>query len=143
MVAVDDVDELIEQYHLALGEFMKGNPDPVWELHSQREDVTLANPRGGITHGWEQVAQRMKDVASGRREGEASFEIVEKYVSPELACVVEMERAKAKFGESEDVTSYALRATILFRREDGTWKVAHRHADPMSTVEPAASYEVE
>ena len=54
---------------------------------------------------------------------------------------MEMERAEAKFGASEDVTSYALRATILFRREEGTWKVAHRHADPISAVQPAASYE--
>jgi ketosteroid isomerase-like protein len=85
----------------------------------------------------------MKDVASGRREGEMSFEIVEKFVTPELACVVEMERAEAKFGASEDVTSYALRATILFRREEGTWKVAHRHAHPISSVQQAASYEVD
>jgi ketosteroid isomerase-like protein len=85
----------------------------------------------------------MEDVASGRREGEMSFEIVEKFVTPELACVVQMERAKAKFGASEDVTSYALRATIIFRREDGTWKVAHRHADPLSSVQQAATYEAE
>jgi hypothetical protein len=85
----------------------------------------------------------MANVASDRCEGEISCEIVEKYVSPELACIVEMERGRAKFGASEDVTSYALRATILFRREDGTWKVAHRHADPASTVQQAASYEIE
>jgi ketosteroid isomerase-like protein len=143
MAAIDDLDQVIEQYHQALGEFMKGDPEPVWKLHSHREDVTLANPRGGIAHGWEQVAQRMADVASGRRGGEVSFEIVQKYVTPELACVVEMERAQAKFGASEAITPYALRATILFRPEDGTWKVAHRHADPISTVQPAASYEVE
>ena len=143
MAAIDDLDQVIEQYHEALGEFMKGDPEPVWKLHSHREDVTLANPRGGIAHGWEQVAQRMADVASGRRGGEVSFEIVQKYVTPELACVVEMERAQAKFGASEAITPYALRATILVRPEDGTWKVAHRHADPISTVQPAASYEVE
>jgi ketosteroid isomerase-like protein len=143
MSAVDDLDQVIEQYHQALGEFIKGNPEPVWKLHSHREDVTLANPRGGIAHGWDEVAKRSKDVASGRREGEASFEIVEKYVSPELACIVEMERAKAKFGASEDVTSFALRATVIFRPEDGTWRVVHRHADPISTVQQAVSYEVE
>lgn len=143
MAAIDDLDQVIEQYHQALGEFVKGDPEPVWKLHSHREDVTLANPRGGIAHGWERVAQRMTDVASGRRGGEVSFEIVQKYVTPELACVVEMERAQAKFGASEAITPYALRATILFRPEDGTWKVAHRHADPISTVQPEASYEVE
>jgi ketosteroid isomerase-like protein len=143
MSAADDLDQVIEQYHQALGEFMKGDPEPVWKLHSHREDVTLANPRGGLAHGWEQVAQRMKDVASGRHEGKISFEIVEQYVTPELACVVEMERAQAKFGGRGEITPYALRATILFRREDGTWKVAHRHADSISDVLPTASYEVE
>jgi hypothetical protein len=32
MSAVDDVDELIEQYHLAIDEFLKGNPEPVGKL---------------------------------------------------------------------------------------------------------------
>jgi hypothetical protein len=46
MSAVDDVDQLIEQYHLALDEFMKGNPEPVQNLFSHREDVSLTNPQG-------------------------------------------------------------------------------------------------
>jgi hypothetical protein len=29
MAAVDDVDKAVEQYHLALGEFVKGNPEPL------------------------------------------------------------------------------------------------------------------
>jgi hypothetical protein len=41
MAAVDDVDELIEQYHRALDEFLKGNPKPVWKLHTHRDDVSL------------------------------------------------------------------------------------------------------
>jgi len=46
MAAADDVDELIEQFHLASDEFLKGNPEPVNKLWSRREDVTLANPYG-------------------------------------------------------------------------------------------------
>ena len=143
MDAVDEVDQLIERFHQVQGEFVKGNPEPVKQLWSHAEDVTLNNPLSPPALGWDEVAKRMADVASGRREGEFSSEIVEKYVTPELACVVEMEHGKAKFGVSEDETSYALRATILFRREEGTWKVAHRHADPLSTVQSVASYEVE
>lgn len=142
-MAASDFDRIVEQYQLALGEFMKGNPKPVQELHSHREDVTLANPRGGIAHGWDEVAERMEGVASGRRDGEIGFEIVEKHVTRELAYLVEMERAKAKFGASEDATSYALRATVIFRPEGGTWRVVHRHADPLSSFQPTASYEVE
>jgi hypothetical protein len=32
MTAVDDVDQLIEQYHLASEKFLKGNPEPVKKL---------------------------------------------------------------------------------------------------------------
>jgi hypothetical protein len=46
MSVADDVDELIERYQLGLDDFMKGNPEPVKELFSHREDVTLANPLG-------------------------------------------------------------------------------------------------
>ena len=51
MAAVDDVDELIERYHLALGEFMKGNPEPAKRLWSRREDASLTNPQGSVACG--------------------------------------------------------------------------------------------
>ena len=57
MTAADDVDQLIERYQLALDEFMKGNPGPVQELFSHREDVSLANPYGPPVRGGERVAE--------------------------------------------------------------------------------------
>jgi ketosteroid isomerase-like protein len=33
----------------------------------------------------------------------------------------------------------ALRVTSILRPEDGTWKVVHRHADPIITAQPAES----
>jgi ketosteroid isomerase-like protein len=140
MAAVDDLDEVIEQYHLALGEFLKGNPEPVKKLCSHREDVTLANPHGPPVRGWEQVAEAIEHVASTRRDGEfVDSEIVAKYVTPELAYVVQIERLKAKVGGREDITPYSLRSTMICRPEDGTWKVVHRHADPITTAQPAES----
>jgi hypothetical protein len=41
MATVDDVDELIEQYHLAQKELLKGNPEPVKDLFSRREELTM------------------------------------------------------------------------------------------------------
>ena len=140
MASVDDLDEVVEQYHLALGEFMKGNPKPAQNLFSHREDVTLANPQGSTARGWTQVAETMERAASSRRDGEAtSFEIVAKCVTPELAYVVEVERLEAKVYGGEDITPYALRVTMIFRPEDGIWKVVHRHADPITTAQPAES----
>ncbi len=140
MTAVDDLDEVLKQWHLASNEFLKGNPEPVKKLWSRREDVSLANPFGPPARGWEQVAKIIKHAASQVRDGElTSIEIVAKHVTPELAYVVQIERPKAKIGGSEDITPFALRVTMIFRPEDGEWKIVHRHADPITTPQPAES----
>src|SRR5918995_1030731 len=140
MSAVDEVDELIEQFHLAPDEFLKGNPEPVNKLWSHKEDVTLANPYGLPVRGWDEVAKVTEHAASQVRDGElVSVELVAKHVTAELAYVVEIERPKAKIGGSEDITPFALRVTMIFRPEEGTWKIVHRHADPITTPQPAES----
>ena len=62
-----------------------------------------------------------------------------KHVSSELACIVEMERYRARVGGGEDIRPVTLRVTSILRPEDGTWKVVHRHADPITTPQPAES----
>jgi ketosteroid isomerase-like protein len=140
MAAAVDVDELIEQFHLASDEFLKGNPEPVNKLWSRREDVTLANPFGPPVRGWDEVAKVTEHAASQVRDGQlVSFEIVAKHVTAELAYVVEIEWPKAKIGGSEDITPFALRVTMIFRPEEGTWKIVHRHADPITTPQAVES----
>ncbi len=140
MAAVDDVDDLMERYDLALGEFVKGNPEPVKELFSHREDVTLANPIAPPARGWERVAATMERAVSNLKDGEiSSFETVAKYVTPELAYVVWIERNEGRVGESQDRVSYPLRVTMIFRPEDGTWKIVHRHADTVTSSRPVES----
>ncbi len=110
------------------------------ELFSHREDATLNNPLSPPAHGWEQVASTMERAASQFRDGEiVAFETIEKHVTPEFAYVVRVERATAKVGGSEDVAPIALRVTMIFRPEDGEWKIVHRHADPITTAQPAES----
>ncbi len=140
MAAVEDFDEILEQCQLALGEFAKGNPEPMQMMFSHQEDVSLANPFGPPARGWEQVAETSERAASQVRDGEmVAFETVAKYVTPELAYVVWIERVKAKVGGREDITPFALRVTMIFRPEEGTWRVVHRHADPLTTPQPAES----
>jgi ketosteroid isomerase-like protein len=64
---------------------------------------------------------------------------IERYVTPELAYVVRVERAKLKVGAMEEFAPSALRVTMIFRPEEGTWKVVHRHADPITTPQTAES----
>jgi hypothetical protein len=70
MATIDELDEALEEYHQALGEFVKGNPEPAKGLWSHRDDVTLANPFGLPARGWEQVAATMEHASSNFRDGE-------------------------------------------------------------------------
>ena len=140
MSTAADLDEVIEQYLLASAEFVKGNPEPYKMVFSHQEDVTFANPYGPPVRGWEQVAATMEHAASRTRVGEfVGFDIVAKYATPELAYVVQLVREKAKVGGREEITPIALRVTMIFRPEVGTWKVVHLHADPITTPQPAES----
>jgi ketosteroid isomerase-like protein len=135
-----DFDQAVEQNHLALGEFVKGNHAPLQRLYSQRDDVTLGNPFGPFARGFEQVVQTMRRAASNYRDGEATgFELVSKHVTHYLAYIVEVERYKAKVGGRDDITPVAVRVTSIFRAEDGVWRLVHRHADPITTARPAES----
>ena len=140
MAALDDLDEVIEQSHLTLGEIVKGDPEPLKMVYSHREDVSLANPFGPPVRGWEQAAAIIERAASNYKDGEiVGFENVAKYVTPELAYIVEVERYKAKVGGGEKLAPISLRVTSIYRREDGVWKIVHRHADPITTAQPAES----
>ncbi len=138
-----DFDAVVDQYHLAAGEFLKGNPEPYKKMFSQREDVSLANPFapfGPVSRGWKQVAETMERGASNYRDGELiSFENVAKNVTPDLAYIVEVERFKVKVGRSEEIAPVALRTTSILRPENGGWKIVHRHADPITSARSAES----
>jgi ketosteroid isomerase-like protein len=141
VAAVDDVDELIEQYYRAQREFLRGNPEPVKNLFSHTEDVTLANPYGPPVRGFDEVAKAVDHAASLHSDGTfVEWQILAKYVTAELAYVVQIERAEAKIGAREETTPLAVRATMNFRpEEDGEWKIVHRHADPITTPQQAES----
>jgi ketosteroid isomerase-like protein len=140
MTAEDNVDELLAQFDLATRGFLKGSPESTVGLYSQRHDVTLANPLGPAVRGWQQVAATVEHAASQVRDGEiVDVENLVKYVTPELAYIVRIERAKAKVGGHDAVTPISLRVTMIMRPEDGVWKIVHRHADPITSARPAES----
>jgi ketosteroid isomerase-like protein len=137
---VDSLDAVVEESHRALDAFFKGDANPVKPLLSHRDDVTLANPFGPPRRGWTEVEETLEQAAANYRDGGVvGFEEVSKYVTPDLAYVVEIEHYQAKVGGSDEITPVSLRCTTIFRREDGGWKIVHRHADPITAARPAES----
>ena len=133
-VGVDDAEDLIEQSHLAWAEFVKGDAQPALQLFSHRDDVTVGNPFGPFVRGWDQVSETVARAATLYRDGEVKgFERVAAYASVDLACFVEVERYTVKVGGSDELSSVVLRVTSVVRREDGSWRIVNRHADPITT----------
>ena len=136
----NDLDSAIEQSHAALGAILKGDPSVYQALYSDAEDVTLGNPFGPYVRGRQKVEATLAGAASNYRDGEVTgVELVANYVSDDLACIVEVERGRAKVGGSKEFVQVALRLTSVFRLEQGAWKLVHRHADPITAPRPAAS----
>jgi hypothetical protein len=86
------------------------------------------------------VSAALDRAADNYRNGEVvGFDNMATVVDCGLAYTVEIESYRAKVGRAREMTPVAVRVTTIFRREDGTWKVAHRHADPITTTRPPES----
>jgi ketosteroid isomerase-like protein len=130
-------DGAVQAYRRAIDPFLKGDPEPATELFSRRDDVTLANPLGPVGRGPVEVAKVAAEAAAQVSDGSIrGFEEVSRYSTPDLGYVVQIERAQARLAGSGEITPIALRVTMIFRREGDTWRVAHRHADPITTARP-------
>jgi len=132
--------QAIEQHHSATNEFLKGNVLPWKKMCSHCDDVTIVGGWGGYERGWtEQVEKRYEWAAARFEGGEVHFENLSLVVTPELAYSVDIERSQVRLSGKEGVVPMALRVTTIYRLEDGQWKVVHRHADPLLTVQGSAS----
>ena len=127
--------ETVPQLQAADTALHNGDPGPRIAMWSQRDPVTLFG--AWLTgRGWAEIRPVFEEL--GRRFSNCSscqHEIVATGLSGDLAYVVAYEHTTAAVDGNEPI-SYQLRVTTIFRREDGQWKVVHRHGD---AVAPQAS----
>jgi ketosteroid isomerase-like protein len=107
-----------------------GDPEPRLEMWSTRDPVTLFGAWGPCKSGSDEVTRISRWVASRFSNSTAySFELVAAGVSGDLAYTVGYERNTTSVdGEPAE---YTLRVTHVYRRENGEWKIVHRHGDVM------------
>jgi ketosteroid isomerase-like protein len=115
--------------------FINGDPT-LWKQNaSQRDDATILGAFGGYGEkGWKVVGQRYDWASSQYHDGGATLKVeyLNTGVSGELGFTVAIERQEgARVGGRQNPTQRALRATQIFRKEGGAWKLLHRHADPL------------
>ncbi len=97
------------------------------DIWSQGAGVTTMHPIGGREVGWEKVRDSFEQVAQIASEGRIQLEDQVIRVVGNLAYELGYERGQAKFGGQQVTLDH--RVTNIYRREAGTWKVVHHHAD--------------
>lgn len=138
--AAGSLDAAIEQSHRALRAILNGDPKLYEDLFADRADITLGNPFGPYAKGTAQVAKTLAGAAAKYRDGDVvGVDLVAKYVSGTIACIVEVEHDRAKVGASDTLSEFNVRVTSVYQRLAGRWRLVHRHADPITTPRPAES----
>lgn len=95
-------------------------------------DFSFMGPFGGQpSHAAQFTYARWAEIGRFFRNGRnAEFELVQSYYSKDLAVLVAKERATVEVG-GLPAQDWSLRVTLVFKREQGKWRLAHRHADPL------------
>jgi ketosteroid isomerase-like protein len=136
--AVDDfLAEMLPQQVAAETAIHNGDVAPRLALWSRNDPVTVFGAKRSAT-GWADLEPMFHTVASWFSDStEYDFEVVAVGASGDLAYTVGYEHNRVKV--DGQLTTYTLRATHVYRREHGQWRIVHRHADlPPATDQPIA-----
>ncbi|HEY5705725.1 MAG TPA: nuclear transport factor 2 family protein [Terrimicrobiaceae bacterium] len=118
----------VKQFYAALNVMFTGDLGPMKEVWSHASDVTYTGPGGGFRIGWAQVLADWEAQAAMKLGGKVEPADLHVVVGKELAIVQNFEK-----GENTNVEGktqrVSIRATNLFRKEDGKWKMIGHHTD--------------
>ena len=129
------VRQSVEQFYAALNAMFTGELGPMQEVWSHAEDVTFMGPGGGFRIGWEQVRADWETQAARKLGGKVKPEEIHITVGSELAVVHNYEKGENTPVEGKP-QQVSIRATSLFRKEDGKWKMIGHHTDLLPFLQP-------
>jgi ketosteroid isomerase-like protein len=119
--------EILPRQRSAEQAIHNGDPEPRLALWSRTDPVTVLGAKTSAS-GWPDLERMFRTVASWFSDSSAyEFDVIAAGASGDLAYTVGYERNRVKVGG--EPRTYTLRATHVYRREDGQWRIVHRHAD--------------
>jgi ketosteroid isomerase-like protein len=127
----EQVADLIRRTAEAASALIRGDIRTYVTLVRHADDYTLMAPSGGEPRrGFDASDQALDALARYFQGGEAELQVFQSYTSGDLAVLVAIERQHGEVGGLPD-QDWSLRVTLVFRREEGGWRLVHRHADPL------------
>jgi ketosteroid isomerase-like protein len=122
------VREAAAQFYEALNTMFTGDLEPMKEVWSHAEDVTYMGPGGGFQVGWRQVLANWEAQAALNLGGKVEAADMRITVGQDLAITHNYEKGENK-GQDGKALPVLIRATNIFRKEQGKWKMIGHHTD--------------
>jgi ketosteroid isomerase-like protein len=118
----------------AAAAYVCGDPGPVEALSARTGTATFFHPRGDVVQGAEEVLRRyVQEAGSFGSGGKGHLEVLQSGADENLAFWSGYQVAEVRMRGRDEPLRMRLRVTEVFRRIDGSWRLIHRHADPVGT----------
>ena len=133
------VDAAIWRLRAAMARVANGDVSAIKSLYSHSADATSFYGWGGFETGWEEVSRRWDWAGSQFRSGSVRYQNVTTVITPELFYLTDIETFEhQRMANVEGETGWSNRVTHVFRKENGEWRLLHRHANRLeSQYEPS------
>ena len=126
-----DLQEFIDDLHDKVkGHATRSDTGPFLELWSHQPDASIMAAVGGYHVGFDEVSKLLLWVSEKLTFDTYQAETLTAHADKDLATSVELEHFTNR-AENQEMT---LRTTHVYRRENGSWKLLHRHAEALTPV---------
>lgn len=137
-VSNNELDAFMKQREKVAAAYSSGDASLLGAIVAREGTATFLPPTGGFVSGADVVAARYDTDAKSFSPGnKTSLEVLELGASGGLAFWSGFQNFEGKIGGKE--MTIRLRVTELFRLTDGTWRLYHRHADPLAAPQSRQS----
>jgi ketosteroid isomerase-like protein len=131
------LDNFVPRQEAADDALHNGDPEPRMQLWSHEDPVTVLGAFGVAASGWDEVRETFRWVASQFTRGEEfELDVIAAGVSGDLAYTVGYEHSVVS-RDGDPPRPNRLRVTHVYRRENGEWKIVHRHGDGLESRAPS------
>jgi len=129
------VEQATAQFYTSLNSMFIGDAAPMEEIWSHADDVTYLGPDGGFKVGWNEVRQIWEAQAALKLGGKVEPSETHITVGNDLAITQCLEQGNNLDADGRSM-QVSIRATNVFRKENGTWKMIGHHTDLLPFLEP-------
>jgi ketosteroid isomerase-like protein len=124
--------ELVRRSAEGNAALMRGDIARYNQLVPLAHDFLLMSPFGGLpSRASDYTPERTEAMGRFFRNGTFEQEVVETYASADMIVLAVIERTNVEVG-GLPAQDWALRVTLVYRRDDDGWRLVHRHADPLA-----------